>query len=76
MLQTGYDAYQTANQQQTQVMRKLTVNQVYRQQTAPLLPYYEKQGKLVSVDGMRDIEGVATLISDVLDNTERTKKTA
>jgi adenylate kinase len=49
---------------------------VYRKQTAPLLPYYEKQGKLRIVDGMRDINGVAALICDVLDGMERAQKTA
>ena len=32
---------------------------VYNRQTAPLLPYYEGQGKLVEVDGMGDIATVA-----------------
>lgn len=41
---------------------------VYREQTAPLLPYYEKQGKLKAVDGMRDIEGVAAQIGDILNH--------
>ena len=34
----------------------------YMTQTAPLLPYYEGQGKLVEVDGMADIEAVAASI--------------
>lgn len=49
---------------------------VYREQTAPLLPYYEKQGKLFSVNGMVDIEGVAAQISDILDGLEGAQKTA
>ncbi len=40
----------------------------YNEQTAPLLPYYSTQGKLVEVDGMADIESVAKEISGVLDN--------
>ncbi len=39
---------------------------VYHQQTAPLLPYYEDQGKLRLVDGMQSIDDVATQIEDVL----------
>jgi adenylate kinase len=39
----------------------------YNQQTAPLLPYYEGQGKLVEVDGMGSIESVASAIDKVLD---------
>jgi len=39
----------------------------YNEQTAPLLPFYSKQGKLAEVDGMADIETVALSISRVLD---------
>jgi adenylate kinase len=39
---------------------------VYRAQTAPLLPYYDKQGKLRKVDGMADIDGVSEQIERVL----------
>ena len=38
----------------------------YMTQTAPLLPYYEGQGKLVEVDGMADIEAVAASIAAAL----------
>ena len=38
----------------------------YMTQTAPLLPYYEGQGKLVDVDGMADIEAVAASIDAAL----------
>jgi adenylate kinase len=34
----------------------------YNRQTAPLLPYYQGQGKLIEVDGMADIETVAAQI--------------
>lgn len=40
---------------------------VYRAQTAPLLPYYSEQGKLVAVNGMVDIDAVAQEIDAVLD---------
>jgi adenylate kinase len=39
----------------------------YNDQTAPLLPYYENQNKLVEVDGMGSIEEVATAIDTALD---------
>lgn len=39
----------------------------YNAQTAPLLPYYEQQGKLVEVDGMGTVEQVAAAIDRVLD---------
>jgi adenylate kinase len=40
---------------------------VYRDQTAPLIPYYEKQGKLRKVDGMRTVAEVASAIDAILD---------
>jgi adenylate kinase len=39
----------------------------YADQTAPLLPYYEAQGKLVQVDGMADVDAVAKAINLALD---------
>ena len=39
----------------------------YLAQTAPLVPYYESQGKLAGVDGMADIETVAASISGAID---------
>jgi adenylate kinase len=39
----------------------------YNGQTAPLLPYYESQGKLVEVDGMGSIDQVARAIDEALD---------
>lgn len=40
---------------------------VYRDQTAPLIPYYEAQGKLRRVDGMKPVEKVAAEIDKILD---------
>ena len=39
----------------------------YNSQTAPLLPYYEGQGKLVEVDGMGSITEVAEAIDGALE---------
>jgi adenylate kinase len=39
----------------------------YNDQTAPLLPYYENQAKLVEVDGMGTIDEVAAAIDEALD---------
>lgn len=39
---------------------------VYRDQTMPLIPYYEAQGKLRRVDGMKSIDKVEAAISKVL----------
>lgn len=38
----------------------------YLNQTAPLVDYYQRQGKLVGVDGMADIETVARGIAEAL----------
>jgi adenylate kinase len=40
---------------------------VYRNQTAPLLGYYGKQGKVVTVDGMMPIGEVTKAIAAALD---------
>ncbi|GAB4535080.1 MAG: adenylate kinase [Parvularculaceae bacterium] len=47
---------------------------VYRAQTAPLIPYYEKSGKLRVIDGMAEIDAVTAEIEAVLDEVERAKK--
>jgi adenylate kinase len=39
---------------------------VYRNQTAPILPYYESVGLLKKVDGMQPIEAVTTQIKGIL----------
>ena len=38
----------------------------YNRQTAPLLPFYKAQGKLVEIDGMAPIDKVAAEIDRVL----------
>jgi adenylate kinase len=44
---------------------------VYYKNTAPLIEYYKKQGKLVTVDGMAPIEEVTKAIAAVLDGAGR-----
>lgn len=39
---------------------------VYQEQTAPLIPYYEKQEKLAVLDGMGSVEAVSAEIDAVL----------
>lgn len=39
----------------------------YHAQTAPLKPYYEKQGLLVQVDGMQNIDAVTNQIKNIAD---------
>jgi adenylate kinase len=40
---------------------------VYYQNTAPLLDYYKKQGKLVTVDGMAPIDAVTKAVGQVIE---------
>ncbi len=40
---------------------------VYRNQTAPILPYYRDRGMLVSIDGMAPIDEVTSAINRALD---------
>ena len=44
---------------------------VYYKNTAPLIEYYKKQGKLVTVDGMAPIEEVTKAVAAVLDRAGR-----
>jgi adenylate kinase len=43
--------------------------EAYNAQTAPLLPFYRRQGKLVEIDGMRTIDEVARRIDQALEKT-------
>jgi len=46
---------------------------VYKAQTAPILPYYEAQGKIRRVDGMKSIDEVTAQIDAVLDGGKQGK---
>ena len=39
---------------------------IYREQTMPILPYYQEQGLVSQVDGMNDIDVVASGVASVL----------
>jgi len=42
---------------------------VYREQTAPILPYYERDGRLQAIDGMAPIDDVTTQLKVILENS-------
>ena len=44
---------------------------VYRKQTAPILPYYEKAGRLLHVDGMKDVESVGKALDAIVAGTAK-----
>ncbi len=46
---------------------------VYKAETAPVLPYYEAQGKIKRVDGMKPIDNVTAQIEGVLKGTKPRK---
>ena len=46
---------------------------VYNDQTLPTLPYYEAQGKVRRVDGMRSIDGVTAQIDAILSDEKSGK---
>ena len=47
-----------------ETLRKRLV--VYREQTAPILPYYREKGVLKTVDGLQPIDAVAEAIEEIL----------
>lgn len=47
---------------------------VYRRETAPLIPFYEGQGKLRKVDGMGSVAEVAAAIDAILDEIAAEKR--
>jgi adenylate kinase len=57
--QCGGELYQREDDAESTVARRLDV---YQTQTAPLLDYYQKRGRLVRVAGEGPVERVATLI--------------
>lgn len=44
--------------------------QVYRNQTAPIIPYYEAEDMLSRVDGMASIEDVSSAVASILDKAK------
>ena len=42
----------------------------YREQTRPIIPYYQAHGRLFRVDGMADIDAVSAAIEAVLDSRD------
>ena len=60
----GTDFTRRADDNEATVRARL---EAYREQTAPILPYYEKAGVLKGVDGMADIDTVTHQIEDLLE---------
>jgi adenylate kinase len=61
--QCGGEVYQRDDDKPEPVRRRL---EVYQQQTKPLIDYYRKTNRLVSIDGMDEIGYVHKLVLDAL----------
>ena len=48
--------------------------EAYHKQTAPLLPYYDKENILITVDGMADIADVTRQIEEIIGKKEKNTK--
>jgi adenylate kinase len=55
----GSELYQREDDKAETVARRINV---YLEQTAPLVEYYRRQGKLVEIDGTQSIEAVTTIL--------------
>lgn len=61
----GGELYQRSDDKEATVRERL---KVYFAQTTPVLDYYQKQGKLVKIDGNQDIEQVSKDMIKVLNS--------
>lgn len=59
----GGELYQREDDKPEAIAKRL---QVYREQTAPLVDYYRRRGKLVEIDGSKSVEEVFDQIVDAL----------
>jgi adenylate kinase len=59
----GHDFVRRADDRRETVAARLDA---YHTQTAPILPHYRKTGRLVTLDGMADVDSVSQEIEDVL----------
>ena len=60
----GGELYQRDDDKPEAIARRL---QVYKEQTAPLIEYYEGKGKLHRIDGSQDVDGVFRQITGLLE---------
>ena len=67
----GGEIYQRDDDKEATVRQRL---KVYHEQTAPLVDYYRKQGKLVEVDGTGQVEQVTQVIAATLQRKKAVAK--
>lgn len=61
----GGELFQRQDDNEATIENRL---KVYEEQTAPLVGFYEKQGKLHSIDGTGDIEAITAKVGQLFDN--------
>ncbi len=59
----GGELYQRADDNRDTVKNRLSV---YQQNTAPLIEYYTRQGKLIRISGVGDVKEISARIKDAL----------
>lgn len=64
--QCGGELYQREDDSDQTVRQRISV---YKEQTEPLIDYYEKNGKLRKVDGYQEIKDVFNQICQILDSS-------
>lgn len=68
----GHDFIRRADDKRETVAARL---QAYREQTTPILPHYEAQGRLFHIDGMAGIDAVSAEIDAALTTSSHAKLT-
>lgn len=61
----GAETFQRSDDRPETIQKRLSV---YHEQTAPLIAYYRRQNKLVSVNGSGDVQQVFSKITEVVGN--------
>ena len=65
----GSDLYQRDDDKAETVLNRI---EIYQNQTAPLIQYYQERGLLIEITGIESIEDVSTQVMSVLQSTKST----
>jgi len=68
----GHELYQRADDREEAIMNRL---QIYKRQTQPLIAYYTRAGRMVTINGAAEIPEVFAEITTVLDGLRTRKAT-
>lgn len=66
----GHEFVRRADDRRETVTARL---EAYHTQTAPILPYYRERGRLISLDGMADMDQVTHQLEETLAKVKRTQ---